>query len=254
MTAAAKPADTPRASSALDDEVAKFAAMAEKWWDPDGPFRPLHKFNPKRLAYIRDQASARFDRDIDQRTPFAGLTLLDIGCGGGLLCEPMARLGFQVTGIDATEKNVKTAAVHAEQSGLDITYRHATPETLVAEGLRFDVVLTMEVVEHVADVDAFLMSCGTLVKPGGLLVGATLNRTLKALALAKVGAEYVLGWLPRGTHDWRKFVKPSEFAAGLRAGGLTVDGFAGMTYSPFADAWSLSRDIDVNYMVAAHKA
>jgi 2-polyprenyl-6-hydroxyphenyl methylase/3-demethylubiquinone-9 3-methyltransferase len=242
------------ASSALDNEVAKFAAMADTWWDPDGPFKPLHTFNPKRLAYIRDRAVERFGRDMEQRHPFAGLSLLDIGCGGGLLCEPMARLGFEVTGIDATEKNTKIAAVHAEQSGLDITYRNATPEVLVAEGKTFDVVLTMEVVEHVADVDAFLHSCGTLVKPGGLLIGATLNRTMKAFALAKVGAEYVLRWLPKGTHDWKKFVRPSEFAAGLRAGGLTIDGMVGMTFNPLAGEWSLSRDLDVNYMIAAHKA
>jgi 2-polyprenyl-6-hydroxyphenyl methylase/3-demethylubiquinone-9 3-methyltransferase len=241
------------ASSARDDEVAKFAAMAETWWDPDGPFRPLHRFNPKRLAYIRDRAAARFDRDPGERQPFRGLSLLDIGCGGGLLCEPMARLGFDVTGIDATEKNTRTAAVHAEQAGLDIAYHCATPETLEARGRRFDVVLTMEVVEHVADVDAFLKSCAALVAPGGLLVGATLNRTLKSLALAKIGAEYVLRWLPAGTHDWRRFVRPSEFAAGLRAGGLTVDGFAGLTFSPLSGAWALSRDIDVNYMVSAHR-
>ena len=242
------------ASSALDDEVAKFAAMAETWWDPEGPFKPLHTFNPKRLAYIRDRAVDRFGRDIGQRHPFAGLSLLDIGSGGGLLCEPMARLGFDVTGIDATEKNTKIAAVHAEQSGLDITYRPVTPEVLEAEGLAFDVVLTMEVVEHVADVDAFLMSCGALVKPGGLLIGATINRTMKAFALAKVGAEYVLRWLPKGTHDWKKFVRPSEFAAGLRAGGLTVDNLVGMSFSPLTGDWALSRDLDVNYMIAAHKA
>ncbi len=251
MTATAP--STP-ASSAIDAELSKFAAMAETWWDPDGPFRPLHTFNPKRLAYIRDRAADRFGRDITARRPFEGLRLLDIGCGGGLLCEPMARLGFEVTGIDATEKNVRVAGVHAEQGGLDIDYRCATPEDLPGDGPTFDVVLTMEVVEHVADVNAFLNSCATLVAPGGLLIGATLNRTLKALALAKVGAEYVLRWLPAGTHDWRKFVKPSEFAAGLRAGGMTVDGFAGLTFNPLAGAWSLSRDLDVNYMIAAHKA
>ncbi|MQX36298.1 bifunctional 2-polyprenyl-6-hydroxyphenol methylase/3-demethylubiquinol 3-O-methyltransferase UbiG [Roseospira navarrensis] len=249
----AAPASNAPASSAVDAELAKFAAMADTWWDPDGPFKPLHTFNPTRLTYIRDNAAERFGRDIGQRHPFAGLRLLDIGCGGGLLCEPMARMGFDVTGIDATEKNTKIAAVHAEQSGLDIAYRCATPETLVAEGRTFDVVLTMEVVEHVADVDAFLHSCGALVAPGGLLIGATLNRTAKAFALAKVGAEYVLRWLPRGTHDWKKFVKPSEFAAGLRAGGLAVDGFAGMTFNPLARTWSLTRDLDVNYMIAAHK-
>jgi len=251
---AASPDSARPASSALDDEVAKFAAMADTWWDPDGPFKPLHTFNPKRLAYVRDRAAERFGCDINQRQPFAGLTLLDIGCGGGLLCEPMARLGFQVTGIDATEKNTKIAAVHAEKSGLDITYRCATPEVLVAEGKTFDVVLTMEVVEHVADVNAFLASCGALVKPGGQLVGATLNRTLKAMALAKYGAEYVLRWLPKGTHDWKKFVKPSEFAAGLRAGGLTVDGMVGMSFNPISRSWSLTRDLDVNYLIAAHKA
>ncbi len=245
---------TQAPGSVLDSEVAKFAAMADTWWDPDGPFKPLHTFNPKRLAFIRDQAAACFRRDPHQREPFAGLTLLDIGCGGGLLCEPMARLGFQVTGIDATEKNIGVASVHAERSGLPIDYRAGTAEALVADGRRFDVVLTMEVVEHVADVDSFLHSCAALVKPGGLLVGATLNRTLKSLALAKIGAEYVLRWLPRGTHDWRKFVRPADFAAGLRAGGLTVEALAGMTYNPIAASWSLSRDLGVNYLIAARKA
>ncbi|MBB4265618.1 bifunctional 2-polyprenyl-6-hydroxyphenol methylase/3-demethylubiquinol 3-O-methyltransferase UbiG [Roseospira visakhapatnamensis] len=244
----------PGPGSVLDSEVAKFAAMADTWWDPDGPFKPLHTFNPKRLAFIRDQAAARFGRDINQRAPFAGLTLLDIGCGGGLLCEPMARLGFQVTGIDATEKNIRIASIHAEGSGLPIDYRVGTAEALVAEGRRFDVVLTMEVVEHVADVDSFLHSCATLVAPGGLLVGATLNRTLKSLALAKIGAEYVLRWLPKGTHEWRKFVRPADFAAGLRAGGLSVEALVGMTFNPLSGEWSLSRDLDVNYLVAARRA
>ncbi|KAA5606448.1 bifunctional 2-polyprenyl-6-hydroxyphenol methylase/3-demethylubiquinol 3-O-methyltransferase UbiG [Roseospira marina] len=248
------PSTSAPASSAVEAELAKFAAMADTWWDPEGLFKPLHVFNPTRLAYIRDHAAARFGRDVTGRQPFAGLRLLDIGCGGGLLCEPMARLGFEVTGIDATEKNTKIAAVHAESSGVDVTYRCATPEALLGEGKMYDVVLTMEVVEHVADVDAFLASCGALVKPGGLLIGATLNRTVKALALAKFGAEYVLRWLPKGTHDWKKFVKPSEFAAGLRAGGLTVDDLSGMTFNPLAGTWSITRDLDVNYLVAAHKA
>jgi len=256
-TAAVMTASTASTSTAtgsvLDSEVAKFAAMAETWWDPDGLFKPLHVFNPKRLGYIRDQAAACFGRDVTLREPFAGLTLLDVGCGGGLLCEPLSRLGFQVTGIDATEKNIGIASVHAERSGVAVDYRLATAEALVAEGRQFDVVLTMEVVEHVADVESFLLSCAALVKPGGLLVGATLNRTLKALALAKVGAEYVLRWLPKGTHDWRKFVRPADFAACLRAGGLTVEAMTGMTFNPISGTWSLSRDLDVNYLIAARK-
>ncbi|ABC21546.1 bifunctional 2-polyprenyl-6-hydroxyphenol methylase/3-demethylubiquinol 3-O-methyltransferase UbiG [Rhodospirillum rubrum] len=235
-------------------ELAKFSAMADAWWDPEGDFKPLHKFNPVRIAFLRDHFAAHFGRDIEAPRPFEGLSLLDIGCGGGLLCEPFARLGFAVTGIDAAERNIGTASVHAERAGLPLTYRCAMPEDLVAEGKTFDAVLTMEVVEHVADVRLFLDSVGQLCRPGGAVGAATLNRTLKSLALAKVGAEYVLRWLPRGTHDWRKFMKPSELTAGLREAGLSVDAIAGMTFDPFSGTWSQTTDVSVNYMLFATRA
>jgi 2-polyprenyl-6-hydroxyphenyl methylase/3-demethylubiquinone-9 3-methyltransferase len=240
--------------TALATELAKFSAMADAWWDPDGDFKPLHRFNPVRVAFIRDAMAAHFGRDITQPRPFAGLTLLDIGCGGGLLCEPLARLGFSVTGIDAAERNIGTASNHAERSGLAIDYRLAMPEDLVAEGKTFDAVLSMEVVEHVSDVTLFLDAVGALCRPGGAMAGATMNRTLKSLALAKVGAEYVLRWLPRGTHDWRKFLKPSEFAAGLRHAGLTVTDVAGMTFNPLTGEWRRTTDVSINYLLFATKA
>jgi 2-polyprenyl-6-hydroxyphenyl methylase/3-demethylubiquinone-9 3-methyltransferase len=235
------------------EEVAKFAAMAQAWWDPDGAFRPLHRLNPARLAFIRDQASAHFGRDALAAQPLAGLAVLDIGCGGGLLCEPMDRLGARVTGIDAAEENVRIATLHAEQAGLSISYRHATAEELAESGARYDLVLNMEVVEHVADLDGFLNASCTLVKPSGAMVVATLNRTPKAFLLAIVGAEYLLRWLPRGTHDWRRFVRPSELAAALRRGHITVSEIAGLAYNPLTDAWRRSRDLDVNYMVFGEK-
>lgn len=243
----------PRSASVDPAETAKFAAMAETWWDPQGKFRPLHKFNPTRIAFIRDRVAARHARDPLASRPLADLTLLDIGCGGGLLAEPMTRLGARVTGIDAVERNIAIARLHAERSGLAIDYRTATPEELVADGVKFDVILNMEVVEHVADRAAFLGACCELLAEDGLMFIATLNRTAKAFALAVVGAEYVLGWLPRGTHDWRKFVRPSELAAGLRPHGLEFAEIAGVSYSPLTDKWSLSRDLDVNYMAVAKK-
>lgn len=240
-------------STAAPDELAKFAAMADSWWDPEGKFKPLHKFNPSRIAFVRDAVAAHFDRDPLAERPFEGLTLLDIGCGGGLLSEPFARLGFTVTGLDAGEKNINVARLHAERSELAIDYRCGLAEDLAASGAQFDVVLTMEVVEHVDNVDLFLGSAASLVRPGGLLFGATLNRTLKSLALAKIGAEYILRWLPRGTHDWKKFLKPSEFANALRDGGLRIDGIKGMSYALLNDEWLLSDDIDVNYLIRASK-
>jgi 2-polyprenyl-6-hydroxyphenyl methylase/3-demethylubiquinone-9 3-methyltransferase len=195
--------------------------------------------------------AAHFNRDVTVPKPFKGLTLLDVGCGGGLFSEPMARLGFRVTGIDAGRRNVEVARIHAAKMGLDIDYRCQAPEDLAAEGRRFNVVLILEVVEHVADLSAFLPAAAALVAPGGALVAATINRTLKALALAKVGAEYILHWLPRGTHEWSKFVRPSELAAGLRAGGLQISELAGMSYNVLTDSWSVSRDLDVNYMIFA---
>ena len=241
-----------RSASVDDSEVAKFAALAESWWDSEGPFRPLHKFNPVRIRFIRDRLAGHFNRDPLAPEPLAGLRLLDIGCGGGLLTEPLTRLGATVVGIDATEKNIRIAALHAEQGGLSIDYRHTTAEALDEAGERFDAVLNMEVVEHVADVDAFLTASGNLVGNGGLMITATLNRTAKSFALAIVGAEYVLRWLPRGTHDWRRFVRPSELAAGLRHAGMTVTSLTGVVFNPLTGIWSLTeRDLDVNYMAVA---
>ena len=235
------------------DEVARFAAMAAEWWDPNGKFRPIHRFNPVRLAFIRETVVDHFGLDPASLTPFDGLRIADIGCGGGLLSEPMARLGAQVAGIDAAADNIGTAAAHAAQSGLDIDYRCMTAEALLETGAQYDVVLNMEVVEHVADRDGFLATSAALMKPGGLMIVATLNRTPKSFALAIVGAEYVLRWLPRGTHDWRKFVRPSELARGLRVGGAQVSRFAGVTYSPLTDKWRITRDLDVNYMAVASR-
>ena len=242
----------PAPSASIDPaEVAKFTAMAESWWDPTGKFAPLHKFNPVRLKFIHDTASAHFDRDGKGLHPFKGLSLLDIGCGGGLLAEPMARLGFAVTGADASEKNVKIAATHAGIEGLTIDYRAATAEMLAEEGLGFDVVLNMEVVEHVADLKAYLAACAKLVKPGGLMVVATLNKTLKSLALAKIGAEYVLRWVPAGTHDWNRFIEPKRLHALLQESGLKSLKTQGVSFDPLAWDWRLSSDTDVNYMVVA---
>jgi 2-polyprenyl-6-hydroxyphenyl methylase/3-demethylubiquinone-9 3-methyltransferase len=241
----------PRSASVDPAEAAKFAAMAGAWWNPQGKFRPLHKFNPTRIAFIRDRVAAHRGRDPLAPDPLADLKLLDIGCGGGLLAEPMTRLGARVTAIDAVERNIAVARLHAERGGLAIDYRTATPEELVADGVKFDVILNMEVVEHVADRAAFLAACCELLADDGLMFIATLNRTAKAFALAIVGAEYVLGWLPRGTHDWRKFVRPSELAAGLRPQGVAFTDITGVTYNPLADKWSLSRDLDVNYMAVA---
>jgi len=237
-------------SSIDPDEVARFSAIAAEWWDPKGKFAPLHRFNPVRLAFIREQALARFGRDGRARRPFEGLTLLDIGCGGGLLSEPMSRLGFSVTGVDASERNIGVARAHADEQGVSIDYRASTAEALLAEGAGpFDVVLNMEVIEHVADPGAYLRDCARLVAPGGLMIVATLNRTLKALALAKVGAEYVLRWLPAGTHDWRRFLKPEEVAGFLVDEPVRVEGPFGVAYDPLSGRWSQSSDVGVNYMM-----
>jgi len=230
-------------------EVAKFSALAAEWWDPAGKFAPLHRFNPVRLSFIKAEAAAHFGRDPRGLRPFEGLSLLDIGCGGGLLAEPMARLGFAVTGADASEKNIGTARAHAAQSGLDIAYHATTAEALV--GRQFDIVLNMEVVEHVADVAAYLNACAALIRPGGLTLVATMNKTLKSLALAKIGAEYVLNWLPRGTHDWNRFLPPTELRAMLEESGLTICKTQGVSFNPIAWDWVLSSDVDVNYMVVA---
>jgi len=246
---------TAAPASTIDEaEVARFSALAAEWWDENGKFRPLHKFNPARLAYIRETALKRFGRDGKQRRPFEGLRLLDIGCGGGLLSEPMARLGFAVLGADASEKNVKTASTHAAEQGLGIDYRATTAEALAEAGERFDVILNMEVIEHVADKALFLKSCAAMLKPGGMMIVATLNRTMKAWALAIVGAEYVLGWLPRGTHEWAKFVTPAELRDALTGIGLSAEDLVGLAYNPISDQWKRSSDTDVNYMMTAKKA
>ena len=244
---AAAPASTVDAA-----EIARFSAMAAEWWNPNGKFKPLHRFNPVRVGYLRDRLAAHFGRD-PLNAPLAGLSLLDVGCGGGLLAEPLTRLGAAVTGIDASGPGLMAAKLHAEQMGLAIDYRETTVEELAASGARYDVVLNMEVIEHVADRPAFLAASAAALKPGGLMVVATLNRTAKSYALAIVGAEYVLGWLPRGTHEWKKFVTPDELRAELAAAGLGVEETTGVSYNPISDRWSLSRDCGVNYMMVAAK-
>ena len=242
------------AQSSVDPrEVERFARMAAKWWDPRGPMAPLHKLNPLRVGYIRDRAAERFGRDVKLMGCLKGLRILDIGCGAGILSEPLARLGAELVGIDPAAENIEVARLHASESGVAVDYRATTAETLAEAGERFDVVLAMEVVEHVVDVPAFVATCAGMVKPGGLLVMATLNRTLKSFALAIVGAEYILRWLPRGTHQWDKFVKPDELEAAIEDAGLNVIGERGVIYNPLADRWQLSSDMDVNYMLTAHK-
>jgi 2-polyprenyl-6-hydroxyphenyl methylase/3-demethylubiquinone-9 3-methyltransferase len=238
-------------TSSIDpSEVERFSRIAAEWWDPKGKFAPLHRFNPVRLAFIRDQALYRFGRDPKARRPFEGLRLLDIGCGGGLLSEPMTRLGFQVVAVDASERNIGTASAHAAEQGLAIDYRCSTAEGLLAANEpAFDLILNMEVIEHVADPGEYLRSCAKLLKPGGMMIVATLNRTLKAFALAKVGAEYVLRWLPAGTHDWSKFLKPEELRGFLSGEPVSVDGPYGVVFDPLSGRWSQSGDADVNYMM-----
>lgn len=232
-------------------EIERFSRMASEWWNPAGKFKPLHKFNPVRLRYIRETVIEHFGLDPSAAKPFAGLRFLDIGCGGGLLCEPMARLGAEVVGADASETNIEVAKLHAAQSGLDIDYRAVPSEALEADGETFDVILNMEVVEHVADVDMYLKSCAAMVKPGGIMFVATINRTMKAYGLAIFGAEYVLRWLPRGTHQFEKLVRPVEIDRALEGTGMAVVRRSGVSYNPLGDEWRLSQDMDVNYMVVA---
>ncbi len=242
-------------TTASPEEIARFSALAEAWWDPDGEFKPLHRLNPTRIRFIRDRVARHFRRDPHAPRPLDGLTLLDIGCGGGLLSEPMTRLGARVTGIDAGERIIGVARVHADQLGLDIDYRCGSPEHLSAAGeAPYDVVLNMEVVEHVTDVRLYFSACSKLLKPGGVMILSTINRSLKALALAKIGAEYVLRWLPAGTHDWRKFVRPSELARELRASGVEVVEFKGMSYDPLGGSWRLTDDLSVNYLACARRS
>ena len=244
------------AQSTIDaTEVAKFEAMAAEWWDPNGKFKPLHMLNPCRLDYITSQIAAEFERDQGLQAPFEGLRILDIGCGGGLLSEPMARLGADVVGADAAPGNIPVAQVHAEQSGLKIDYRHTTAEDMAAEGEQFDVVLNMEVVEHVADPLAYLTACQQLLKPGGLMVCSTINRNPKSFAMAIVGAEYVMRWLPKGTHEWSKFITPDELYGLIAQAGLTPVDRKGFVFNPVTWQWRLSdRDLSVNYVTASVKS
>lgn len=240
------------ATTVDDADVARFSRIAAEWWSPTGKFKPLHKFNPVRLGYIKSRLSAHFNRDPNDTKAFNGLRVLDIGCGGGLLSEPMARLGANVMGADASATNIEVAKLHAASVGLAIDYRATTAEALADAGETFDIVLAMEIVEHVADVDLFIASCAKMVKPGGVLLMATINRTPKAYALAIVGAEYVLRWLPRGTHQWSKFVTPAEMTDAMVANGLMIADKTGVAYNALTDQWSLSpKDLDVNYMVLA---
>ena len=235
-------------------EVAKFQAMAAEWWDPNGKFKPLHMLNPCRLDYITRQIAAEFNRDLTSDRPFEGLSILDIGCGGGLLSEPMARLGATVVGADAAERNIPVAQVHAEQSGLTIDYRHTTAEAIAEAGERFDIVLNMEVVEHVADPQEFLTVCQTLLKPGGLMICSTLNRNAKSFAMGIIGAEWVMRWLPKGTHEWRKFITPDELFSMLNTAGLKPVDRKGFVFNPLGWSWSISdRDLSVNYVTASLK-
>ena len=240
------------ASPSIDaEEVERFSALADTWWDPKGSMAPLHRLNPARLGFLRQTLAAHFDRDARSLSPFRGLRILDVGCGGGLISEPLARLGAVVTGIDAADANIAVARAHARDALLDIDYRQASAEELSAVGERFDAVLALEIVEHVADLDAFLAAAAALVRPGGAFIASTLNRTPKSLLFAIVGAEYVLGWLPRGTHRWDRFLKPSELAAALRRHGLQSRDIRGLVYDLLDGEWWLGRDLGVNYLIFA---
>ena len=235
-------------------EVEKFSKLAAVWWDPNGKMGVLHKFNPVRIEWIKEQVCARLGLDPLVAEPFKGLRFLDIGCGGGLLCEPMARLGFSVTGVDASAKNIAVAGAHAGEQELSIDYRAGTAEDLVASGdFAFDVILNMEVIEHVTDPGRFLRDCAKLLAPGGLMIVATLNRTLRSLALAKIGAEYVLRWLPPGTHDWRKFITPAEMQGFVAGESLAMQGPFGVSFDPLSGRWSRSQDAGINYMMTVTK-
>jgi 2-polyprenyl-6-hydroxyphenyl methylase / 3-demethylubiquinone-9 3-methyltransferase len=233
------------------DDVARFARQAERWWDPGGEAKPLHRINPLRLEFMRDHLAAHFGRDPRAVQPFAGLTLLDIGCGAGLVAEPMTRLGFAVSGIDAGAEMLAVARAHAEAAGLAIDYRDAMPGDLADEGARYDAVLLLELVEHVPDPDGLIAAAGALVKPGGAMIISTLNRTARGYLLGIVAAEQILGWVPRGTHDWRRFRRPSELARSARQAGLKLEALAGMRYDPLANRWALSPDVGVNYLLFA---
>ena len=246
--------DTQSLPPSLDPaEVEKFSKMAAEWWNPKGKFGVLHVFNPVRLTYIKEQVTARLGLDPFAREPFKGLRILDIGCGGGLLCEPMARLGATVVGVDPSEKNIKTATIHALEMELHIDYHTGTAESLAAAGEKFDVILNMEVIEHVANPEGFTATCVSMLKPGGLMFVATLNRTPKSFVFAIVGAEYVLGWLPKGTHHWEKFITPEELKTWLKQSGADTKTETGVTFHPLANEWRRSNDLSVNYMLVAER-
>ncbi len=250
-TLAEIPAEPPIAPSIDPAEVARFSAIADQWWDPRGKFRPLHRINPVRLSYIRDTLTAHFGLDARAGAPLTGLRILDIGCGGGLLSEPLARLGASVTGVDASERNIKTAMTHAARTGLSIDYRCGAAELLAEAGEQFDAVMNMEVVEHTADPAGFLRACGRLVRPGGVMIVSSINRTAKAFATAILGAEYILGWLPRGTHTFSRLVKPEEVAAALAPEGFSTGAPAGLVFRPLTGDWRIGEDSAVNYMIPA---
>ena len=243
----------PEQSTASPEEIARFTQVADSWWDPKGDFKPLHQLNPYRIDYIVQHVCHHFDMDAEAEQPLRGLKIIDIGCGGGLLCEPLSRLGATMSGIDAGEKSLGVARTHAEQSGLDINYRHVLPEDLASETGGYDVVLNMEIIEHVTDIDIFFKASTGLLKPGGAMFLSTINRTFKSLALAKIAAEYILCWLPKGTHDWKKFVKPSEMANSLRKTGVNVANLQGLSYAPLTDEWNSTKDLSINYMAYARK-
>ncbi|PCI38390.1 MAG: bifunctional 3-demethylubiquinol 3-O-methyltransferase/2-polyprenyl-6-hydroxyphenol methylase [Rhodospirillaceae bacterium] len=247
-------AQTSNTGSANPEDVARFTRMADAWWDPAGKFRPLHQINPVRIEFILDNVCKHFGLDSKADQPFKGLDILDVGCGGGLLSEPMARLGANMTSIDAGDKNIEIAKIHAAQSGLDIEYLNILPEDLASQGRKFDLVLNMEVIEHVADPELFIAASASVLKDKGCMVLSTMNRNLKSLILAKVAAEYILRWLPIGTHDWKKFLKPSELANLIRPHGLNFIDLQGIVFAPLSHTWSLSKtDLDVNYVGFATK-
>jgi 2-polyprenyl-6-hydroxyphenyl methylase/3-demethylubiquinone-9 3-methyltransferase len=243
----------PQPITANPGDVARFAAIAEEWWDPDGRFETLHQLNPIRLAFIRDRVARLTGRDPAADLPFAGLRVLDIGCGGGLLSEPAAFLGAHVVGIDASAKLIEVARTHAALMGMHIDYRHALAEDLASAGERFDVILNTEVIEHVANVDRFVACCCRMLKPNGIMIVATLNRTLKSFLYAKVAGEYIIGLLPRGTHDWRRFIKPEELAQKLRRSGVLVGEFVGVSFNPVFSRFRITTDLGANYMAAAQR-
>ena len=242
------------ASTIDNDEIERFSRIASEWWNPTGKFKPLHQINPLRIGRIRDAACQHFGKNAGNAAPLAGLSLVDIGCGGGLIAEPMCRLGAGITAIDAAEKNIKTASLHAQQGGLSIDYQNTSAEALAAGGVQYDIVLALEIVEHVADTALFMETVCSLVKPGGLLFVSTLNRTVKSYAMAIVGAEYILRWLPVGTHQWKKFLRPSELCRPIRSHGLDITDMAGLVYNPFDGSWRWDdHDLSVNYMIGAVK-